>query len=782
MATDFQTRLSRTAGFALIIVLLIWSAGACSQAEPVCGNAVDGDDVTTDGDTTDEDDAVADGDSEGEFPAWNGIIGKRCAGDAEFGCSSPMAKVACTGEAVPVLCAEGCQQGACLEDIRPLTPSPDPIALDLPANTYRYPRVSGNYMAVAQGILYDHYFSVYSLTEMKAIKTLASNGTAQCGDWDISGEFVVWADRRNNTNPALPDSSPFFNMDIFMYDIAADKIYQLTTDANKQDNVRIMGDWVVWEDYRSYTQRDTDAGQTELYGMRISTGEIQRLVSITADIRQTVGTTTYTVSRVNAQMSDLNDRYLAGTIVYDNTDADIPSDIFWLDLNTMKFRQLFLPLMQRTPYLTGTGVTWFGVWGIGELSNYSDFYEDAAPESVAWPVHPATSRYIAPQYFAFLLPPAEGETEYTLMAYSKLSGGTSQVASHKRMEIGNATSTMLVWTQREDDGSSVITIRQWGPCDPGNYCNGSIIDPTTGQCVSRTARCIGQNACQVPGCDPTGGCVFTMPTDPNCDDGNPVTTADVCVDAVVENVCQGQMPAEYACPDHPDMVRITNEGVSYCIDRFESVIYENEDCTGTRYGKPETGDNTGGDDYPAGFPDLVGDPSVGTPYGQTTTPQTTGLYACQADGELPSTYLTWFQARQACENAGKRLCTRGELVFTCTNGAQTVYPYATDTQLGPDPTGCNGAYQNDAPQSPQPSGSYARCSTWSGVYDLSGNLTEWTGNPPADCGTDSKCALLYGGSFQSGAEIMTCNDNNLLFYTSPASSYIITGSRCCLDQ
>ena len=782
MAQSITAHLIRFTGFGLLIIVLTLGSFACGEAEPVCGQPVDGDTDPTDGDTSADEESNAEGEAGEEFPSWNGIIGKRCAEDAQFGCISPVAKAACTGDATPILCSEGCQQGVCLENIRPLEAATEPLTLDLSPNTYMHPRVSGNYMVVAQGILYDHFLGVYRLSDITAIKTLARDGTAECGDWDINGEFVVWADRRNNNNPALPDSSPFFNMDIFLYDIAGDTIYQITTDDKKQNNVRIHGDWVVWEDYRSYEQRNADNGQKEIYGMRISTGEVQRLVSITADIRQTVGTSTLTVPRVNVEFSDLNDTYLTGTILYEKDDTDVPSDIFWLNLNTGEFRQLFLPLMQRTPYLSGTGVTWFGVWGIGEQSRYSDMYTDADPTSVAWAVHPPSSLHIASQYFAFLMPPAEGETDTSLMAYSTLSGGTAQVAASERIEIGNATSTMLVWTQKENDGTSTVRIRQWTACDAGNYCNNSIIDPTTGQCVSQTAQCIGLNDCQIPGCDPSGGCVFTMPTDPNCDDGNPVTTADVCVDAIVENVCQGQMPADYACPDHPDMVRITNDTTSYCIDRYEEILYANEDCTGTRYGAPEDADGNGGDDYPAGFPDLVGDPSVGTPYGQTTTPQTTALYACQADGELPSTYMTWFQARQACENAGKRLCTRDELVISCTNVRETTYPYPHTESLGQDPTGCNGAYQNNGPMAPAKTGSYTRCATYAGVYDLSGNLTEWTGDPAADCGDNAKCALLYGGSFQSGAEIMTCNDNNLLFYTSPASSYIITGARCCLDQ
>ncbi len=73
----------------------------------------------------------------------------------------------------------------------------------------------------------------------------------------------------------------------------------------------------------------------------------------------------------------------------------------------------------------------------------------------------------------------------------------------------------------------------------------------------------------------------------------------------------------------------------FWIDKYEMSAWQNADCTGTQYGA--SGDNWT-------MPDN-GNWGAGNE-----------AYACSVTGVTPSRYMTWFQAQQSCEAAGKSLC------------------------------------------------------------------------------------------------------------------------------
>ncbi|MGH8584538.1 MAG: SUMF1/EgtB/PvdO family nonheme iron enzyme [Gammaproteobacteria bacterium] len=134
-------------------------------------------------------------------------------------------------------------------------------------------------------------------------------------------------------------------------------------------------------------------------------------------------------------------------------------------------------------------------------------------------------------------------------------------------------------------------------------------------------------------------------------------------------------------------------------------------------------------------------------------------------GRTPSSRITWFQAQQACGNAGKRLLTNAEWQMAV---AGTPDP-------GPDngTSDCNTTFQ--AGQDPTLAGSRASCVSARGAFDMVGNLYEWVADwvpRSTACGTwsttvspmataDSQClagaattgepgALLRGGNFFIG--------------------------------
>jgi hypothetical protein len=80
---------------------------------------------------------------------------------------------------------------------------------------------------------------------------------------------------------------------------------------------------------------------------------------------------------------------------------------------------------------------------------------------------------------------------------------------------------------------------------------------------------------------------------------------------------------------------------------------------------------------------------------------------------LPQTKVSWFQASQACQNAGKRLCNRQEWLR-----AALGTPDSGDQPVGADDCNIksNGAIVT---------GSRSKCKSGFGVFDMTGNAGEW---------------------------------------------------------
>jgi formylglycine-generating enzyme required for sulfatase activity len=89
------------------------------------------------------------------------------------------------------------------------------------------------------------------------------------------------------------------------------------------------------------------------------------------------------------------------------------------------------------------------------------------------------------------------------------------------------------------------------------------------------------------------------------------------------------------------------------------------------------------------------------------------IYAVSLPSVLPSAFITWFQAQEACANAGKRLPTSAEWQVGA-NGTP---------DPGPDDhaTTCNTA--NTATTTL--TGSRSRCVSARGAFDMVGNVAEW---------------------------------------------------------
>ncbi len=204
----------------------------------------------------------------------------------------------------------------------------------------------------------------------------------------------------------------------------------------------------------------------------------------------------------------------------------------------------------------------------------------------------------------------------------------------------------------------------------------------------------------------------------------------------------------------------------YCIDRWEAVIEDEK--TGRRlspYYSPtpkyakSLRDRWASKRHKVGGPKARAMPLPPLPEWQLSADVVP--VAVSRPGEIPHGYLSGKVARQVCENAGKRLCSRSEWVRACRGAADQPFPYGDTYQQGL----CNifrfthpaGALHDDVTrghldprlnqvrdeQGPllRRTGETKRCaSKWGqdAVYEMVGNLDEWV---------DDEKGVFVGGFF-----------------------------------
>jgi formylglycine-generating enzyme len=165
--------------------------------------------------------------------------------------------------------------------------------------------------------------------------------------------------------------------------------------------------------------------------------------------------------------------------------------------------------------------------------------------------------------------------------------------------------------------------------------------------------------------------------------------------------------------------------------------------------------------------------------------------AVSEKGSVPQAYLSYYSARRACENAGKRLCTDEEWVRACRGERNQPHPYGAEYRLGQ----CNvGSYQHPASVlhglsssghlDPRlnllvqengervlgRTGIRVGCrSAWGtdGAFDMVGNLDEWVESEPPK----------FRGGFYARGTTRGC-DSEVKNHAPTYFDYS-TGVRCC---
>jgi hypothetical protein len=170
------------------------------------------------------------------------------------------------------------------------------------------------------------------------------------------------------------------------------------------------------------------------------------------------------------------------------------------------------------------------------------------------------------------------------------------------------------------------------------------------------------------------------------------------------------------------------------------------------------------------------------------------LRAVSAASVYPQAYISGAQAARACAAAGKRLCAPVEWRKACMGPDQSKFGYGNDrisgrcNDSGHSPmlrlfpqvatswrlvgmTEMNDPRLNQLEATLAPTGSHDGCTNGYGVFDMVGNLHEWTSDP--------------NGTFQGGYYLDTHINGDGCDYRTVAHEFTYhdysTGFRCCAE-
>ena len=157
------------------------------------------------------------------------------------------------------------------------------------------------------------------------------------------------------------------------------------------------------------------------------------------------------------------------------------------------------------------------------------------------------------------------------------------------------------------------------------------------------------------------------------------------------------------------------------------------------------------------------------------------------EGVTPVVMKTWYEARDACQAQGKRLCGGSEWTLACEGQARLPYPYGLERSADacnidkPHPAVNEKALANPKTRDAEAarlwqgesSGSRTQCKSSYGVFDMTGNVDEWVVNE-GDAPFKSGLKGGYWGPVRDRCRPMTTVHNEDF-------SFYQIGFRCCED-
>jgi Sulfatase-modifying factor enzyme 1 len=158
-------------------------------------------------------------------------------------------------------------------------------------------------------------------------------------------------------------------------------------------------------------------------------------------------------------------------------------------------------------------------------------------------------------------------------------------------------------------------------------------------------------------------------------------------------------------------------------------------------------------------------------------------------GQVPWVLVTWTETADLCADQGKRLCTEDEWTFACEGEDASPYPYGFtrsedacvidraareyDERAWIDRSSAAAMLELDRVWQGEPSGSRSTCRSRFGVYDMTGNVDEWT-QSTASRGHRSILKGGYWGQVRNRCRASTrVHGESFSFYQQ--------GFRCCAN-
>ena len=146
-------------------------------------------------------------------------------------------------------------------------------------------------------------------------------------------------------------------------------------------------------------------------------------------------------------------------------------------------------------------------------------------------------------------------------------------------------------------------------------------------------------------------------------------------------------------------------------------------------------------------------------------------------GSMPRVNVSWNEAQSICRSEKKRLCNKDEWERACKGPASEENKnrnYAYGNLWNPD--ACNTRQEEDLDaREIQRSGAFSDCVSPDGVFDLGGNVDEWTRSAGA---FNTQSAVTKGGSAARPGYQSRCASLREVAKTTAAEDL---GFRCCKD-
>ncbi len=129
----------------------------------------------------------------------------------------------------------------------------------------------------------------------------------------------------------------------------------------------------------------------------------------------------------------------------------------------------------------------------------------------------------------------------------------------------------------------------------------------------------------------------------------------------------------------------------------------------------------------------------------------------------PKVNVTLEGAKALCGQSKKRLCSDKEWRTACVGKGGAAYPYGRSF----DPTKCNTEDEEEEERKLGSVGQFKSCRSAAGIFDMSGNVAEWTEE-----------SIVRGGDFTSSDDDASCHSGGK---RAPSTQKTSIGFRCCSE-